>query len=485
MNVRATGGGPAQWPGLLVLDAARGIESMTPPARTWLSELGHPDAPDESAPLPFVLLAVAERVHGSGTEATARVRGESGQWIRVHASAMSGGAPGRVAIILQAATSPEIAPLISAAYGFTARERELIELVLRGNGTGEIAGCAGWGGVESLAAQGITSGPLVDWMGAILPSIEGADHTRLRRLVSKAFTRDAVDRLRPTMRAVTEELLDPIVRAGECEFMTEFADRYPARILCELMGVPREQHENFRRWPNEIGLIFGVSVAEHQGRIEAALASLHDAVDELIEQRRAAPTADLLSDLIAAEESGDRLSTQELRVMVSALLFAGQDTTRQQFGRAMETFLAHPEQWQALAADPSLAPQAVEEIMRVAPAVNTLWRMADEPMDFQDLHIPARTFINILIDAAHTDPDAFGETTFDITATRPAAQLTFGGGIHYCLGAVLARAEMAEALPILASRLRSPQLAGVAQPGPYLGLTGPSTLPLRFASRVP
>ncbi|MCE7004042.1 cytochrome P450 [Kibdelosporangium philippinense] len=337
-----------------------------------------------------------------------------------------------------------------------------------------------WGGVESLAAQGITNGPVVDWIGSILPSVEGPDHTRLRRLVGKAFTHAAVDRLRPVMSAVTDELLDPIVNAGECEFMAEFADRYPARILCELLGVPREQHENFRRWPSEIGLVFGTSVAQHHDQIASALAQLHDAVDDLIDQRRAAPADDLLSDLIAAEESGDRLSTHELRVMVSALLFAGQDTTRQQLGRAIEIFMAHPDQWQALAANPSLAPQAVEEVMRVAPAVNTIWRMVDDPINVQDLRIPAGTFINILLDAAHTDPQTFGEATFDITAIRPAAQLTFGGGIHYCLGAVLARAEMAVALPILARRLGVPQLAGTPKPGLHLGLTGPDTLPLRL-----
>ncbi|MCE7004041.1 helix-turn-helix transcriptional regulator [Kibdelosporangium philippinense] len=125
-----------RWPGLLVVDAVRGIESMTHPARPWLADLG---APDERDPLPFVLLAVAERVRRCAGEATAQVRGESGQWIQVHASPMSGGPPGRVAIILQAVAAPEVARLISAAYGFTARQRELIDLVLRGYGTSEIA----------------------------------------------------------------------------------------------------------------------------------------------------------------------------------------------------------------------------------------------------------------------------------------------------------------------------------------------------------
>ena len=138
LRARGMGGGAARWPGLLLLNAASGVESMTPPARTWLADLGFRGLPDRD-PLPFVLLAVTERVRSSRAEATARVRGEAGEWIQVHASPMSGGPAGRVAIIVQAATSPEIAPLISATYGFTGRERELIELVLRGHGTGEIA----------------------------------------------------------------------------------------------------------------------------------------------------------------------------------------------------------------------------------------------------------------------------------------------------------------------------------------------------------
>ncbi|WP_067541485.1 cytochrome P450 [Nocardia crassostreae] len=339
-----------------------------------------------------------------------------------------------------------------------------------------------WGGVESLAAQGITSGPAVEWIGSVLPSIGGADHARLRRLVSQAFTRTAVDRLRPVMRAVTEELVEPLVRAGECEFMADFADRYPARILAELLGVPPEQREVFRRLPKEIGLIFTVSAAAHLDRIETAIRTLGDAIDALIEQRRSSPGDDLLTELIAAEEAGDRLSPVELRNMASALLFAGHDTTRQQLGLAVQTLLDYPAQWRMLAADPGLAPRAVEEIMRVAPGVNTIWRVTDETIDFEGLTIPAGSFINILSNAAHTDPAAFGDAEFDITALRSAPQLTFGGGIHYCLGAPLARAEIAEALPILARRLPHPMAAGPAQPGPTLGPTGPIILPLRFGT---
>ncbi|WP_040809254.1 cytochrome P450 [Nocardia concava] len=337
-----------------------------------------------------------------------------------------------------------------------------------------------WGGVDFLAAQGITSGPAVEWMGSVLPSIEGPAHTRLRRLVSKAFTPAAVDRLRPDMRSIAEELIAPLAQAGECEFMAEFADRYPARVICELLGVPTELRDQFRRLPNDIGLIFSVSVAAELDRIEAALATLHAIIDELLEQRRATPGPDLLTELLAAEEAGDRLSPAELRTMTSALLFAGQDTTRQQLGLAMRTFLDHQDQWRLLAADPALAPRAVAEVMRVAPSVNTIWRVAEETFDFAGLTIPAGSFLNILVNAAHTDPEVFGDNGFDITATRSAAQLAFGGGIHFCLGAPLARAELAEALPILARRVPEFSAAGPIVHGPNLGPVGPIELPLRF-----
>ncbi len=170
----------------------------------------------------------------------------------------------------------------------------------------------------------------------------------------------------------------------------------------------------------------------HLRRIEAALRALDAAIDELIMQRRETPGADVITERIAAEEAGDRLSPTELRMMISSLLFAGQDTTRQQFGLAVQTFLDHPDQCRLLAERPDLAPRAVEEIMRIAPVVTTIWRTTDDTIEFAGLTIPAGSFINVLADPAHTDPAAFGEAPSDITATRPAAQLTFGGGSHYC-----------------------------------------------------
>jgi cytochrome P450 len=331
----------------------------------------------------------------------------------------------------------------------------------------------------TLTSRGITSGPVLDWLRSIILSTDGADHLRLRRLVSKAFTPRSVDRLRPLMRTVTEELTDRFAETGHCEFMADFADHYPVRIMCELLGVPLAQQHSFREWTGDLGLVFSPDVVAHQDRIEAGLAALFRSVDALIEYRRRHPGPDLLSALIDAEEAGDRMSTQELRLMVSTLLFGSQETTRYQLGRAMVLFADHPDQWQRLAEQPELAAQATEEIFRVAPSTPLNARIITEPVTLHGLDIPANSVVFLVIAAANTDPEVFGPGGFDITAHRPAPPLTLGGGMHYCLGAALARAEIAEALPILARRLPHFQLTGTVEWRPS-GLMGPSQLPLRF-----
>ena len=335
------------------------------------------------------------------------------------------------------------------------------------------------GSVEALTAQGLTEGLLVDWMRMSLLNLEEEPHGRLRRLVSQAFTPRAVDALRPVMRAVAHELIDDFAARGACEFMAAFADPYPSRIIGALLGIPRERYAEFHGWATDLGLLFSYAVAEHRARIEAALLGLSACVDDLLAARRAASGPDLISALIAAEEAGDQLSDTELRVLVTGLVFAGQDTTRNQLGCAMATFLAHPEQWARLAEAPTLAARAVEEVMRVRPAVPAISRVATEDFDFNGLRIPAGTFLSLFVASANTDPHVFGPEGFDISQERPA-QLTFGGGIHHCLGAPLARVEMAEALPILAARLQGPTLAGTVPWRPALGICGPLVLPIRF-----
>jgi cytochrome P450 len=294
------------------------------------------------------------------------------------------------------------------------------------------------GGVESLAAQGITEGLLADWMRAAILNQEGEPHARLRRLVSQAFTPRAVDRLRPVMRAIAHDLIDRFAARGTCEFMAAFAEPYPSRVIGALLGIPEERQMAFHGWATDLGLAFGYTVAEDRARIEAALEGLAACVDDLLAARRAAPGPDLLSALIAAEDAGDQLSDAELRVLVTGLVFAGQDTTRNQLGCALTLFLDHPDQWVRLADQPALAARAVEEVMRVRPAVPSIWRVATEDVEFGGLQIAAGTFLSLFVGSANTDPRVFGAGGFDIGVERPA-QLTFGGGIHHCRGAPLAR----------------------------------------------
>ncbi len=335
------------------------------------------------------------------------------------------------------------------------------------------------GSLDVLAAYGVTTGLFADWLRAMLLNLEGHPHHRQRQLVSKAFTQRRVDVLRPFMRAKAHELVDGFADDGGCEFMATFADPYPAWVIAELLGIPAERFTAFLGWATDMGLGFSPDVVAEQARIDAAVAGLYACCDELTAQRREDPGADLISSLITAEVDGERLSAAELRILVSTLVFAGQDTTRNQLGLAMTTFTQHPEQWRLLAQRPELASTAVEELMRVNPTTPVIGRMATEDFTFQGVDIPAGTSIALFVAAANTEPDTFGDAPFDITAQRPA-QLTFGGGIHYCLGVWLARTEMREALPILASRLGDIALAGPVPSRPHLGITGPITLPLRF-----
>lgn len=335
-------------------------------------------------------------------------------------------------------------------------------------------------GEEQLEAQGVTDGLLASWWKALLATMDGDDHTRIRRLVTKAFSRRLVDRLRPAMREAANELIDGFVGEGECEFMDAFASRFPIRIFCRLVGIPSREEDEVRMASDELRHAFGYGVAEHRGRIEAALAKLLQRADMLIEERRTQRGDDLVSMLLDAEEEGDRLTHEEVRITITSLLFGGDDTTRNQFGLAMSVLIDHPEQRLRLAKDPSLAPRAVEEIMRVAPSNVFNSRVALESFEFNGLHVKEGDHVVVFVATAQTDPRVYGPPRFDITREPPAPLLSFGGGPHHCLGAWLARCELMEALPVVARRLRRPTKVGSIDFLPFLGIHGPQQLPIRF-----
>jgi cytochrome P450 len=330
--------------------------------------------------------------------------------------------------------------------------------------------------------SGITNQEFLDRRRVSILTAEGDEHSRLRRLVAPAFTPKAADRLRPFMREVVNGLLDPIVPTGRSELVADVCEPYPIPIICELLGAPKEDWKLFARWAPDILRIFNFDFERDLPIIMQAQDELGEYAHALIQERRQRPGDDLLTALIQAEEAGDRLSTEELQTMVEAVLVAGTDTTRNQLGCAVAVFAEHPDQWALLAARPELAPRAVEEAMRYLGAVRGTARIASEDIEYRGVVFPAGTLVNTSFVGSNTDPNEWDDPQrFDITREGGAPQLTFGSGIHYCLGAWLARAELQEALTIMAQRM-----PGLALDGPVgwkpntVGIWGPERLPLRF-----
>ena len=333
----------------------------------------------------------------------------------------------------------------------------------------------------ALPAQGITSGELWDIVVKGLLSLDGAAHHRQRRLVSKAFTPRAAGRLRTTCADIIAELVYQHAGAGRCDAVADIARQYPIPIICALLGTPREDWHLFSTWADDIFKLFDWNVVNDAPDIVRAWNELEAYLDEMVTQRRDALTDDLLSDMMRAEVDGDRLSHDELLTLAATLLMAGTDTTRNQLAAAVQVFCKHPDQWRLLAEHPELAPQAVEEAMRFSPVIFMTMRIAVDDVELGGVNIPAGTFIIANTAAANHDPAVYDEPDrFDITREGAPAMLTFGGGAHYCLGAHLARIELAEALTTMARRMPNIRCTGPAPWKPLTGITGPIGLPVEF-----
>lgn len=211
-----------------------------------------------------------------------------------------------------------------------------------------------------LVAQGITSGPVWDRASTSIISIDGPEHTRLRRLVATAFSRRAIDRLRATVVDVVSDLVDRQVARGHCDVVTDISRQYPTPVICALLGAPAEDWAQLSDWVDDFMQAFDWHVAEHETAILTAWDALDAYIDDMVARRRNNLTDDLISDLIRAEEDGDRLSADELRMLSTGLLAAGTDTTRNQVAASVQVLCENPEQWALLGAHPDLADRAVE-----------------------------------------------------------------------------------------------------------------------------
>jgi cytochrome P450 len=333
----------------------------------------------------------------------------------------------------------------------------------------------------TLEAQGITSGPLWDRAVKGILSLDGDEHSRLRRLVSYAFRPSCGSRLRATMNEVINQQLDPLTDTGRCDVVADIARPYPIPIICELLGAPRQDWPIFSGWTDDIFKIFNFNLANDAPDILRAFDELDAYLDRMVSDRREGLADDLISELIRAEDDGDRLSHDELLMLAGAVLTAGTDTTRNQLAAAVQVFCDHPAQWALLAERPQLASAAVEEVMRYAPIILRTVRKAVEGVELAGVMIPAGTLVGANTAAANRDPAIYRDPDrFDITRDGPAPMLTFGGGMHYCLGVHLAKAELTEALTVMARRMPNLRRVGPAPWKPVIGVSGPITLPVEF-----
>lgn len=314
-------------------------------------------------------------------------------------------------------------------------------------------------------------------------SAEGDTHVRLRRLVAPAFSPRRADTLRPAMREVVNGLVERVASSGTADIATDICEPYPIPIICELLGAPKADWELFSRWATDVLRVFDNNFKVDMPAIMAAQDELDAYTRGLIADRRSKPRDDLLTDLIAMEEAGDRLTTEELVMMVEAVIVGGTDTTRNQLGLAVDMLNDHPDKWRLLADDPATAPRFVEETMRLNGAVRATGRVASCDIEYRDVLFPAGTIVFPGLASANRDAAIFSDPNLFDPTNRESGQpqLTFGSGIHYCLGAALARAELQEALPLLARRM--PNIRRTGEPRYKIataGIFGPTSLPVGF-----
>ncbi len=312
--------------------------------------------------------------------------------------------------------------------------------------------------IAAVAARfGIAPGTI----GLSMLDRDPPDHTRLRSLVSKAFTPRVVERLRPHIQEIVDGLLDRVEGAGAMDLIEQFAYPLPVMVICELLGVPVEDHERFKEW--SLDLARGLDAimlppdSEVAQRSGAARHGLTTYFRELIAARRAAPRDDLMSALIAAEEAGDKLSPDELLASCILLLVAGHETTVNLIGNGTLALLRHPAERRRLRENPGLIASAVEELLRYDGPVQRTARMPGEDVAIGGRTIAKGEMVMPFIGAADRDPAQFPDPDrLDITRADNR-HIAFGLGIHFCLGAPLARVEGQIAINTLVQRL--PKLA--------------------------
>ncbi len=392
--------------------------------------------------------------------------------------------------------------LARGPFGYIVLDRESAEFFLRMRE-------AIFPGMKIAEIFGVSEGPLYEQMKRNVLHVNGPDHTRLRSFVNPALSARAVERYRPAMRGFLEELfaracasarMDEArvdeVRTDEagtrkkkttvrCEFVEAFAKPYPSQTIASVMGAPVEDAARLHHWSSWIQRQFdAAAMASERDGIETAVEEFYEYAEALVRTRRKDPGDDLISRLISAVGGEKPLSDVECVNLVFNVLVGGVDTSQSQLAHTVRLLAEHPRQWEALAADPGLAADAVEEGLRYEPITPFTARMTTAEVTYRDVTFPEGTIVMVCAFTGNRDLGEGGESddVFDITAERPRARtLTFGAGVHFCLGANLARAELEEALVFMARRMDGLRLDGEPVYESITGIYGLAELPIAFS----
>jgi cytochrome P450 len=317
---------------------------------------------------------------------------------------------------------------------------------------------------DLLAMNGLSEGPVWAWWQKVMFSKDPPEHTRLRSLVSRVFTPRAVNELRPAIRSQAENILLPAFKDARLDAQGDLGHRLPLAVISDMLAVPEDDRAKFGDWTSTLGIAFGaISDVGIRRQVEMALEQIEEYVGGMIAERRLHPGGDLLSALIAVEENGDRLSTDEMVALIENLMFAGHDTTRGALAAMVVLLANNPEQWRAIAKSPELIPRAVEEVLRFEPITFLTSRLASQDVEIGGTPIQAGEPLALCIASACRDPREYpAPGIFDVNRENVRSP-TFGAGIHYCVGAALARAEMEESLALLVANAEELHLAEPAR----------------------
>jgi cytochrome P450 len=315
-------------------------------------------------------------------------------------------------------------------------------------------------------------------------AIDGEEHNRLKRILTPHFSPSTADSLRPFMREVTNELIDDVIDMGSCDMAQDISRKYPVRIVCKMLGIPHSDFEKFNQWAVDMLSNFDMNYEKSTESILESQKEMDEYVEGFINLRREKPQDDIISLLVHAEDNGDRLSVEEIMTLIEALMIAGIDTSQNQLSTAVSILIDNPEAWSMLADDESSAKFIVEETMRMNGAVSSTARIASEDIEYKGVLFPKGTILFINLSTANydnktfTNPEEFMHNRGELESTH----MSFGMGLHYCIGAPIARAEIQEALLVIAKRLKNIRRNGdVVYKAENSAVYGPVSLPVKFS----